>query len=311
MTNEELVYIEDWLHAFFDRYIKEAIRDTAGKEYDITISDGDGNNVLQAGVLYQYFYNPLTNKVFVEFTFNTDYVAQFDEAKTSDKIIRYIKANIRKDAMPGQPRIWPEIVMLEDGVNERCDTSQILTPFAIGWWKSLGGNYNFLTDQIEIAEVWKALIPEFPDGFSDDLQDLYDQYYVSDFAEFSKRLYDLLVQYKVSYDAGPTKDVRVFFAQVEELNSRYRNPKLNPTDWDAYNTSYTALVMLYKDDPDAFKVKLEELNDSYGITLGWNSKVPEMFEEYRVLFNAFFGETEFPVTEGHVRRYEIKVNKVV
>lgn len=308
MAPIEINKIEKWLHDFLNYFIKEAVNDTVGREYNVSIYDDDtGMNVLLAEVYYQFFYNPLTNKAFIEFTFNHEFMEQFDNiASVATTIIRYVKDNIRNDK---NIRVWPEILMLEDGVSEKCDSSPILTPFTIGYWKSLSGNYSFITDKVEIAEVWKELIPEFPDGFEDDLDVIYNQYYISDFNRFSDELYKLLVQYNVKYDAGPTKNIRDFFDQVIAINKAYRNPKLDESDWVIYNQRYAQLVKQYK-DPDEFKIHLDALNEEYGITLGLNSKVPEMFELYKVKFAEFFNTAHFPKTKGHVFRYGIKVCKI-
>lgn len=274
---------EDMIKKYMIKIIGDAIRDAMSDGTIVAIETELFNPFIDILIL-QYYFNTRSNKVFIEFDYSEKFKMNYDITNITTKITSYIQSNFKYDL-----GIWPEIIMIEDGVNERCDSSNIITPYTIGYWKSLSGEYEFLTDQIEVlGKVNGINIPTYSEEYLKEHDQIVRKYYKDDYQYMLKLLYELDRKYNINPDQKPDKNFEDFCKVVKNIYNKYAQTKLSESDKLKYFEEYQQLYLEYKDS-SLFESKLNELKEKYGLIQKLNSLIPQIFDEYSKEFYSFFG----------------------
>ena len=243
-------------------------------------------SALDPAIAIQLYYNSDTNKCFIEVNLNSNFKNQYADSILAIKttFTRWLNKNLKHHTT-----IWPELIFPEDGKHEICDSSRLLTPFTIGYWKSLSGNYQFIEDEVKILKDYNDMVfPKYDDEYHEKVNQIFDTYYKTDFETFNSKIYELNLEYDIKPDQKPRKDFKDFINTVEEINELYAQVQLDEDKKAEFINEYMDLLALYKNDPAIFDNLLNQLYQEYGIKRDLNSKIPEIFELYREEYKLFF-----------------------
>jgi hypothetical protein len=248
-----------------DRYlvklIKDAVRDAVSNG-NLKAVVTDLFNPLADIITFQYFYNYKTNKAFIEFKYSDRIKRNYDIDAISAKISSYIKSNFKYDI-----EIWPDVTTITDYSKSANLSDSLITPFTIGYWESLSGEYEFLSDKMEVLVDINIDLSET--SYPPDMK-------FDDFCEF-----------------------------VYSLDKRYSQVELSEEDKSNYINEYNELYLEYHDTPE-WNTKLDELNSRYSVVKDINSRIPDMFEEYATEYTRVFNK-ELPEVLPFVNKTYIKI----
>ncbi len=291
------------INNYMVKLIEDAVRDAMCDGTLIT-ETVDLFNPLADELTFQYYFNYRSNKVFIEFDYSEKFKMHYNIENITKKITSYIQTNLKYDI-----GIWPEIIMVEDGVNERCDSSPIITPFVIGYWKSLSGEYEFLTDQIEVlGHVNGINLPTYPEEYLEEHDRIVRKYYKDNYEYMLQLLYKLDKEFNINPDQKPDKSFEDFCELVKGIDKSYAQTKLSEANKLKYFQEYQDIYFEYKDSP-LFESKLNELKEKYELVKNPNSYVPKMFQLYAKEYDSFFG-TSLPEISAFVYRTFVQVRSV-
>lgn len=283
------------------KVLQDSIRDAISNG-DIFLKEIESKSDINPCLFVQFYYNTRTNKAFIEYDYNDIFRIKYNTDNVTDYINYYIKNNFEYNTF-----IYPEIIMMEDGVNERCDSSYIITPYTIAYWKCLSGVYEFITDQTEIFRLLSGInIPSYSNEYYEEKKEIYDSYFKSNFSKFEEEMNKLNTKYKISVDKAPDKKFEDFIDLVKELNQKYIQTSLSEEDKESYINEYKEIYHNNFASKDLYK-KIEELNKKYNILPNRNECIPEIFEEYSKLFYDFFDAKLIDISDSINKFYvEIK-----
>ena len=237
-------------------------------------------------IAMQFYYNYDTNRCYIELRLNRifkkTYANQLIQIKS--RFSKWIASNLKKETT-----VWPEVILPEDGKHENCDSSQLLTPFTIGYWKSLSGRYEFLEDKIKILKDYNDMaFPKYDDEYMIKAKEIYTQFYKGAFDIFTQKMYELNCEYDIRLDQKPKKDFRDFIETIEILNMMFHQVMLSEDDKYSYIQNYMNILATMKDNDDALRTAMKQLNADYGVKVALNEKIPEIFEIYKLEYQRFF-----------------------
>lgn len=247
----------------------------------------------------QLFYDNDTNKCYMELRLNSIFKQVYSEYLSNIKTTfdNAISSKFKQDT-----GMYREMIMPEDGKHEFSDSSAIVTPFTIGYWKSLSGRYEFLEDETKIYKAYNdAYFPTYPDEYNARKEEIYTEYYKSDFNTFVRKMYELNTEFNIDYDYKPSRKFEEFIDIVEDINNAYKQVVLSEEEYQNYTDMYMDIHTLYKDDPEELKLMIDNLNDSYGVIAELQKKVPEIFNVYKEYYKDFFGKE---LTYIDIREYD-------
>ena len=291
MDNEILDYVS-YVDGFMINTLVQIVAnctldESVYSEYNEAVSE------VNPAVSFQYYYNDQYNKCYIEFKFNEIFRNNYQDQLA--RIIERLQNAVKYD-LTNEKTVWPELVLISYKRRKICDSSPILTPFTIGYWKSLTGQYGFITDQIKVLCDYVAIAaPVQSDDYITKVKEIYDNYYTTDFEKFTEEMYNASITYGAKYDQKPTKNFADFINSVEELSKEYQQTSLDDEEMQNFITDYMTLLTEHASDPN-FQTLLAELYNTYSIKTNLQEKIPEMFEQYRTLYEDFMGK-KLPVLE--------------
>lgn len=264
------------------KLMEDAIRDSLSNgNFKLRLSDVLDSE-FASGIYLQFYYKEDTNKVFIEFQYNEKFKHLFNIVPITAKIINYIHCNFKRNM-----NIWDEIILIEDGKNEACDSYINLTPYTIGYWKSLAGGYRFIADKAQVNQDSMCInFPTYPEEYLEK-RDTIVRDTSNSFQEMIDKLYALDTEYKINVDDKPEKSFNDFIKEVNKIRENYTQVNLSEEEKINYINEYNELYSQYKDSEE-FNIKLKELYDKYGIIEKINSYIPDMFDLYRQVYYDFF-----------------------
>lgn len=231
------------IRSYIAETIKHSMEEMTG--YKLSFVYGPELNFLFPAVRIHFWYNTKTNKVFVEYDFTKEIYMNIPLENVYKAINQKIEDNFHRDN-----NSWCEIVMKEDDFRGITDTSLKLTPFTIGYWRSLSGRYDFIVDETEV-------------------------YHDADWFMNPSTIHDR---------ERPPKKIEDFFEIVKNIRNKYDQTALTPAQTKEYIKEYNAIKI---SDP-AYKSKINALNTKYNIKKSLNSSTPDMFKEYNREYEKFF-----------------------
>lgn len=242
MTDKQII-----LKDFITKLAKDSLRDLTlnGK---IKVIEKEKENPLVPTIHIQFYYNERTNKCFIEYKLSSKAQYLYTEDKFSSFFVNKVEGNFRLNT-----NTWPEIILPEDGKNERCDLNYILSPFTITYWKSLSGNYAFIEDNIEVFMDAETFVRPHGD------------------------------------DKKPEKRFEDFIEKVKEIQMRYRQTFLNDIEKMNYISDYMIISTEYSPTSEEYIKAISDLNIKYNVIVA-NHKIPEMFDDYKDLYKEFMGK---------------------
>jgi hypothetical protein len=223
--------------------------------------------VLWPCICYQYFYNEKTNKAFIQFDIYND-KKLFNRNKLYALIARRINNQFWLDT-----NVFPELMNPYTRVKlKNTDTAYSITPYTIGYWRSMYGYWEILEDKAEVELDLKAkyLKPELKDIT---IMDLYNK------AEEISRRYNLLRE------------------RISDQNK------------EIYITRSYEILQQYKDDDEMYKQKMHELNSTYNPYGYNNNNIPNAATEYREWYTSIFN-TKLCDTEKFTNRYFYQMTNI-
>lgn len=208
-------------------------------------------------ITLQLWYSPLTRNAFLEYdldmiaegTYNTWRVKEVFE----DKLRKYFHQNTLYMNI--------EILHPEDGYAEECDSGylSLITPYSIGYWKSITGRYEFLEDRQYVLAC------------ANDIMNPSDQ-----------------------IDEGtPTRTFSQYCDEVNQIAQRYRQTSLTEAQKNAFIASAYQIANTYDRTSAAYTTAMNNLKNQYNIKTNIPEKVPQMWNEYKTLFTNWFGPDNF------------------
>lgn len=239
----------------FKKLVEDSLRDTL-RDGTIVVRQLELQQYPANCGIYLQWWISQENKAYLELDYSDQFKHKYDKDDIADGVIRYLHSNFHYDI-----NVWDETVMPEDGVNEVCDSSDILTPYVISYWKSMSGRYEFLTDRVKVTHD----------------------------AEI----------YQMGLDIKPEKSFNDFIDQVKLLRAKYSQPILSESQKTKYFEEYGKLITKYSSDKDQFDKELDKLKKKYNLYNGnLNDKIPEIFDEYKKLYKEYF-KKDLYVADSH------------
>lgn len=244
---------------------------------DIKLKETEFVDELYPSFAIQFYYDRGTNKAFIEYEFQKIW-GLTTKKQIADNINSRIHNFFYEDT-----RIFPEIIFTEDGVDERCDSTEIFTPYTIGYWKSLTGKYMLIEDEtVVIDDTMNLALP--PGGLSN------------------------------GSPTKPPKKFEDFMEMMDTLNSEFRQPFLTSEQKNEYIRRYDELYLEYHNPEDShetiFIEKLAQLNEEYNLIKNGNSLIPQLFTRYKQMYLDFFGVT-LPDIHTATKIYNYKILNAV
>ena len=299
---------------FIVKMIQLAVRDVLDDE-SISVFKRDDYNEAGMMILYQFYYNEKSGNIFIEYNYNQNFLKNFDETIISDRIERFINANIKKDVFD---RIadtkyvgvspWSKIQYLSSH-DLNCPAGT-LTPATIGYWDSLIHKKVFLNDKIQMGVNMMSFINKLPAAYKEEVHNIFDMYYMTDFNTFSKKYCEALLSNHIQLDSEFVNELTEYVNDVTTLAAEYHVHGLPEDQAVQYMADYRQLYHDYHTDMVIFEQKVHELNESYGTIEDMNSLVPELFDKYRqIVRNYFLVELEDindQKVDGYVEVYLVK-----
>lgn len=264
-------------------------------------------SALNPSVIFQIYYDSDTNRCFIEVGVNKAFRYKFGNSVSSIKAA--FSVWIAK-GLKNKTSAWPEVVFPEDSTNNNCANTSLLTPFTIGYWKSLSGKYRFIQDKVKVLREYNNMaFPDYDEEYKNEAKQIFDEYYKSDFNLFNEKMYELNTRYNINLDPKPRKDFADFISTVKNINDDYAQVELDDDTRNEFDDKYMALLKEYAIDKDidTYNTKLRLLYDEYGIISELNNKVPEIFEKYKEAYLEFF-EKELDTFEfKHANDDEVEI----
>lgn len=243
MTDEDYKQKNEDIKRFLVNIIEDCILNLTGILPATNVTEY--KNEVQHFARLHFWLNQRTRKVYIEYDFCNDFQKIVPVEKIASVINNRINTNMHEWLC-----CYPEILMREDGRCDICDCSPLLTPYTIGYWKSLAGSYRFIDDEVEV---------------------------MNDAINFANPSDEIS-------GGKPKKKIEDFFAIVEGIRSKYLNKTLSNKDKELYIKEFMELKRSDEDYPEQYKA----LNDKYSIKTDINSKVPDMFKDYEKAYVDFF-----------------------
>lgn len=242
----------DEMNEILGQYIKKILQDEIRDimlDGSIKLIRSEKRNMTMPQVIIHWYYNPATNKCFFEFYMTSGMEKLVHTDKLLNRVKRRVDINFKYDT-----NVWPEIITPEDGSNERCDSNVSITPFTIGYWKSLAGNYQFIEDNIQVlAAAGNYIIND-------------------DYAH-----------------SGNEKFMR-FIKDCKNLEVKYRQTYLTPVQKNNYLAEVNTIAKKYTRGSTQYEAEIAKLNTKYNIKPNISSQIPTIFAEYKKLYKTYFGE---------------------
>ena len=283
-SNLEIIDHASFINNYLIKLFVDTVTGCAHKS--IIAINNSSLSATRPAITMQFYYNNDTNKCFIEVALNSNFKNQYADSLLAIKTIftKWLNKNLKQDTT-----VWPELVFPEDGKHEICDSSRLLTPFTIGYWKSLSGNYQFIEDEVKILKDYNDMVfPKYDDEYREKVNQIFDTYYKTDFETFNSKFYELNLEYDIKLDPKPRKDFKDFINTVKEINELYAQVQLDEDKKAEFINEYMELLVLFKDNPIIFDNLLNQLYQKYEIKRDLNSKIPEIFELYREEYRLFF-----------------------
>ena len=242
----------DEMNKILGQYIKKIIEDQIRDimfDGSIKLVKTERENMAMPQVIIQWYYNPYTNKCFFEFYMSSGMEKLVHTDKLLNRLKRRVDINFKYDT-----NVWPEIITPEDGSNERCDSNVSITPYTIGYWKSLAGQYQFIEDNIQVlADAGNYII-------NDD------------------------------YGHEGEEKFQLFIDDCEKIEKKYRQTYLTPDQKNSYLSEVNTIASKYKRDSAEYKTAINNLNNKYGIKTNISNQIPTIFTEYKKLYKTYFDQ---------------------
>ena len=275
---------------YFDRVIgeyliklfRDALRD-ATNDGSLKVKVNIMENPANQFVKLQWLLNTKSNKLYIEYDFNKNFAALHDIEAVIYNIKNYIHANLKREIS-----FIPEILIIEDDYKV-VDQYTFVTPYTVGYWKSVSGKYEFLIDEVSIKNKLDAIeFPKYPDEYYSRYDEIYNRYYIRNFNKFEDEIYKLKKEFRIT--GGETSGITFenFCKDVYELNKRYMKKELSNNEKNQYIEEYMQLYIEHHSD-DNFEELVADLNTSYGLEASnTDDKVVELFTEYNNLYEQYF-----------------------
>ena len=285
-TDPDVVILEDLEDLF-----TKAFEASTGLEF--IAERNDAQNPILPQIEMQWFYSYYNNTAYIEFKFNSVFYATYLQYmdRMVEKVISFIKCNFRKYAETDYTynmKIWNDIIEIDDGVHEIADSYFNLTPFAIGYWKSLYGGYRFIADKAHLLNMFiRASAVDNPQ-FDAAVTQAFNQYYETDFNRFVKTYISLAHQYKIDQNIMLDKTMQEYIDKVELIRNSYGSRPLTQEEQTEYITRQQQIVASYVVNPANYAQNMRALNQEFGVGIPMDSIIPNMFDDYTRLHEEYF-----------------------
>lgn len=224
----------------------------------------------------QYCYDEEYNRIFIEFELSKSIKTSLPWEKIVASIHNYINEKFRKET-----HVYPEIIAYDDDVNERYDSVTQLSPYTIGYWTCLHGHYEFIySHQVFMSHMSGLNIPAWSEDFIKEMDENFAMNYVSNYPKFLDEMVNIKTKYKIDSDQAPEKKIEDFADMVQEIYHKYLKG-LTEEEKDSYIKEFMDVC----GDPE----KMKEINKKYGISEPVWKKIPEIMEDYKKIYEEFFG----------------------
>jgi hypothetical protein len=230
------------------KLLSNALEDSIDKIFKIKVKEIF--NPLYDVIVVQYYYNAIYNKIYIEFDLSKNAKHKYNKVDIVNNINKYIKNNFKRET-----NIYPEILFIDiDTRKQSVQNSYILTPFVIGYWKSLSGQYAFIEDNTRIELDLRQF----------DIQDLGEEYYT--------RKDEIYNRYFSKY-----KDIEEDYA--DKYAELVRTYGINSEIFKRKNMEYIADCNVSKGEASQeFEDELYTLNKEYDVNP--DSKPIKNFEDF-------------------------------
>lgn len=258
MTDKEK-NIKDYLN----KLVVDSFRDLM-LNGNIKIIEKEKENPLVPTIHIQFYYNKRTNKAFIEYKLSNKAQFLYTEEKFSNIFVNKIQNNLKYNI-----DVWPEIILPEDGRNERCDLNYNISPFTITYWKSLTGIYMFIEDNIEVVMDAESFIR--PHG-----------------------------------DYKPDKNFEDFISEVKSIQLKYQQTYLTDLEKISYINDAMVISTEYSPTSEKYIEAMGELNQKYNIMVG-NHKVPEIFDDYKEVYKKYMNKDIKALDDNDIINYYLEI----
>jgi len=227
-------------HKYISRTIKEVLDYYLG---GVTVKDNENSSRCQYQV--QYFYNERMNKMLIQYEFNTYLKSELNIHSDEITVMKILNKRIIRNFQK-ETDMYIEILNTRNSVRNNGTDKNIITPFTIGYWKSLSGNYEFIEDRgevfgdikkspkmnlyikevINLAKKYKmfdSLNKEEKDNYLYEYKTIYDQYHDQKTTYYIK-LRDLDDKYKIARNRNHL--MSLMFAEYDKIYNAYFNCSL-------------------------------------------------------------------------------------
>ena len=196
-------------------------------------------------IKFQYFYNERTNKSFIQFVMMKN--DTYDRIELVERIVRKIKESFYLET-----GITPEI-MNNNQQSNVCDNKKKLTPYSIGYWKSLDGKYEILDDTSQIAL-------DFAKN-SDNI-----------FEEFKERVYELDLEYNLFDNNKKLSqlDKKNYMAEYYDIVKNYKGTIAYVNKMKELNLKYNSNAYINSNIPEAFSKYMQLYKEYFNTNLIWS-----------------------------------------
>lgn len=273
-TNVYMVFEGDGYQTTID-YCRIAVRNAAQemlKDGSIDAQLVDIMPGIGPFVRFKIYFNERTIKSFIQLNVEVNHTYSFKKDNLKERIIKKIKDQFKYDTL-----IYPEIV----NVNDKDFNSVAcynLSPYAIGYWVGLTGNYEFIQDRSQLNMDSARF--RIPSG--------YDEHGVP---------------------IPPSHKMDDWFADVVNIGVAHKvlnNYALTEEGRDDYITIYEDLMTRTHGEGEEYEEVIEELKDTYNPNEYTNANIPDAFEDFKNLYNTYFGYTLDDVC-SKAREYYVKI----
>mgnify|MGYP006872998300 CR=1 FL=1 len=283
-------YIIDTVKDILYSLLNKEVRLEYNSEYSKTVD----------AMALQFYYNIETNRCHIEFDFNNVFKKNYSDYVYK---VQSILKNIIKIELYDDTTIYPEIVFPEDGVNENCDSMTLLSPYTIGYWKSISGKYEFITDKEKILIDYNNLVfPTDTEEYETKKKAIYDDYMTKMKLggsrallqkydnEFRSKLYNLNVEYNMvpGENGSFRKNFKTFIDIIRDINYEYSQPILSEEDKSNYIDIHSNNLIYYSNTPSLYEKVTKNLNNQFELKDKLNEEIPNIFEIYKEKYREFF-----------------------
>ena len=287
---------------YFLRVLRYCIADLLVKD-PFAVKLIDMNNKVVPIITLQMYYNIETNKCFIEYRFDEKVVKEYSRYRLRILINRYINSNFEYDL-----GYIPEIIFPEDGVNEICDSNDKLTPYVIGYWKSLSGRYEFIEDETEVmSDLMQFKIKDYGKDYKEAREKIYNTCKNSPEALWQSMI-DIAMSYHIDLNQKPEKTMSDFIKEVDSLRSSFNQTILTEEQKSDYIKEYMDIYQRYHNNESQFNTKVAELDSKYGVVEGNNKNIPLVFDRFKEVYYQFFNR-RLPDPYRFTKRYFISLEQ--